>query len=238
MIYVTDDKHTEFDSLFAFADSEEGRILTKSDIVIVLGDFGTFKHTIDEIQTLDRRLPYTLAFLDGNHEDFSLLRAFPEKTMWGGRVHDLNGVYHLCRGEIFRLPDGETFRTVAVCGGGDSRDREERTEGFDWFPEEAVTDSDVERLRENIRGYEGSVDYFLSHVPAALPKMYLYNECVYRVGVGDPRLLPTDSDYKIQDMVNFVSAKMYYCGHEHLDTVVDYEGKKYRFLSKRFEKLV
>ena len=57
--------------------------------------------------------------MDGNHENFDLLNALPEKEWHGGRVHEVReNILHLMRGQIFTF-GGLTWFTM---GGASSHD--------------------------------------------------------------------------------------------------------------------
>ena len=178
MIYATGDLHGDFSSLESFVCSEDGKNLTKKDYVIVLGDFGVWPEKMEEIKKLGDKLNFTLLFLDGNHEHHPLLHSFPKEQLFGGLVHNIFGVYHLCRSEIYRIPTEDGSVTIAVCGGGDSRDKEQRAEGFDWFIQEGISEIDVNTLLKNSLAYDMKVDYFLSHSLSAAVKAEWNYECL------------------------------------------------------------
>lgn len=90
----------------------------------------------------------TVLWCDGNHEDHWDLR---DK----GEAH-YPRVTWMPRGSTFGLPDG---RTVMFIGGADSIDKQVRTLGVDWFPEEVIRDADVDRCL----AYRGRVDIIISH---------------------------------------------------------------------------
>lgn len=234
MIFVTGDLHGDFSPLYEFAKSEEGRVLSKRDFVIVLGDFGIWHETIEDIKKIDLELPFSVMFLDGNHEKFPLLNSMPEKKVFGGRSHDVYGVLHLCRGEIFVIPNGDKNTKIAVCGGGDSRDKEFRKVGVDWFPEESITKADVERMF--IKAIENNmmVDYFLSHSPSSFVKAELLTE--RQIYKHEEQEL-SQSECYIRNIVGFLFAREYYCGHEHIDRDFCVDCKKYILVSERFIKL-
>lgn len=65
---------------------------TKDDILIVAGDFGYVLHGEDlylsernNLNTLAQK-PYTILFVDGNHEGFLYLGAYPEELHFGALV--------------------------------------------------------------------------------------------------------------------------------------------------------
>ena len=99
--------------------------MTKDDMVIITGDFGGvwFGDSRDD-ETLDwlERLPFTLAFVCGNHENYDALERYPVAEWHGGKVHRIRPhVLHLMRGQIFEL-EGCRFFTM---GGAKSHDIED-----------------------------------------------------------------------------------------------------------------
>lgn len=237
MIYVTGDTHGNFAKLRRFAASDEGSCLTKKDYVIVLGDFGVWSDTVEEIGRLDSELPFTLLFLDGNHEDFGLLSSMPEKRMFGGSVRNLGGVYHLKRGEVYEIPDGEGVKTVAVCGGGISRDRDMRTEGVDWFPEEEITEDDVSCMFDNVATRGVKVDAFLSHSPSSEVKLELFAEASFSMRKPATGFIPSENEYRIRNMIGRLETSRCFSGHEHIDRKLTFSGKEYRIVYNDFIKL-
>lgn len=235
MIFVTGDMHGNFKPLYDFADEETVK-LTKKDFVIILGDFGVWNETIENIRKLDKELPFTILFIDGNHENFPLLESTPKEEKFGGTVHNLYGVFHLCRGEIFEMPNESKITTIAVCGGADSSDKDLRSEGIDWFQQEKITEDDIERLSENSKRYNMKVDYFLSHCPTSIVKLELAAERRFYVNNID-KFLPSDSEYRIRNIIASLKAKAYICGHEHIDREFCIEKKKYILVSSNFIKL-
>lgn len=120
MIFVTGDLHGEKEQI-----QEYIKVLsdcTKDDILIVAGDFGIpwysraldMHYKDDKLLDLLRNAPFTTCFVDGNHENFDLLYSNPVIEKWGGRVHDLDGIYHLMRGEIFTMENQTIFTFGAL----------------------------------------------------------------------------------------------------------------------------
>ena len=102
MIYVTGDCHGDF-RRFSSDNFPEQREMTREDYVIVCGDFGLWQDTKDERYWLDwlSRKPFTLLFVDGNHENFDRLYSneFEVCDFCGGKVHKIReNVLHLMRG--------------------------------------------------------------------------------------------------------------------------------------------
>ena len=121
MVLVTGDCHGNF-ARFEQKHFSEQANMTKDDTVIIAGDFGGvwFGDSRDD-ETLDwlERLPFTLAFVCGNHENYDALERYPVDEWHGGRVHRIRPhVLHLMRGQIFEL-EGCRFFTM---GGAKSHD--------------------------------------------------------------------------------------------------------------------
>jgi hypothetical protein len=125
MIYVTGDIHGSID-IRKLLDNEVTEMIKEGDYLIICGDFGLIWHFKREIgkerkwlKWLNSR-PWTTIFVDGNHECFPRLNAFPVKEWHGGKVNEIRPkVLHLMRGEIF---DIEGYKIFAM-GGAASHDR-------------------------------------------------------------------------------------------------------------------
>ena len=121
MIYATGDLHgnsLRFQPQYFPEQSE----MTKDDYMIVCGDFGcVWNGDKSDDPQLDRleALPFTVLFVDGNHENFDALNEHPLEQWHGGRVNKIRPhVIHLMRGQAFEL-QGCTFFTM---GGAQSHD--------------------------------------------------------------------------------------------------------------------
>lgn len=87
MIYITGDTHGEFGGRFNTKNFPEQKTMTKDDYVIVCGDFGGIWNADGESRMEEYWLdqfeerPFTLLFIDGNHDNHVRLKTYPEK-MW------------------------------------------------------------------------------------------------------------------------------------------------------------
>ena len=128
MVYVTGDLHGEY---ARFSDPTFRR-LKKGDTLIVCGDFGFLWKGGKKEEALLRKIGkkrYTVLFLDGRHENFELLNAYPVTDWNGGKAQVISGnLIHLLRGELYTL-EGESYFTF---GGGESPDRELRAAAGAW----------------------------------------------------------------------------------------------------------
>ena len=121
MIYATGDLHGNALRFQPEYFPEQAK-MTKDDYMIVCGDFGCIWNgdKSDDPQ-LDRleALPFTVLFVDGNHENFDALNEYPVEQWHGGKVHKIRPhVIHLMRGQAFEL-QGRMFFTM---GGAQSHD--------------------------------------------------------------------------------------------------------------------
>ncbi|MBP1549185.1 MAG: metallophosphoesterase, partial [Oscillospiraceae bacterium] len=111
-IYVTGDTHGYYQQLMDRI-MGNGLTLTKDDILLVAGDFGFVWNVAENIEAFKQLAlePFTVAFVDGNHEEFPLINSFPVTEWNGGKVHRIGtseNIIHLMRGQCFTI-EGKTF---------------------------------------------------------------------------------------------------------------------------------
>ncbi len=190
MIFITGDTHGEFHNRFSFRNYPELKSLTKNDYVIICGDFGGIwdygeeskneKHWLDWFE----ERPFTLLFVDGNHENFDRLYSYTVTKWHGGNVHVIRPhVLHLMRGQVFDLEGKKFF----AFGGASSHDmvgglldmndpefkknkkRLEydgipyRVRHLSWWEQELASEEEMEEGRKNLRTVDNSVDYIITH---------------------------------------------------------------------------
>ena len=135
MIYATGDLHgnsLRFQPQYFPEQSE----MTKDDYMIVCGDFGcVWNGDKSDDQQFDRleALPFTVLFVDGNHENFDALSEYPVEQWRGGKVHKIRPhVIHLMRGQAFEL-QGRTFFTMGSAQSHDIADGILDMESSDFY---------------------------------------------------------------------------------------------------------
>lgn len=235
-IYITGDLHGDLSRFFSDEFKKIRPSIGKGDYVIVTGDFSvitdrslSFHELINRIKAA--ALPFTLLFVDGNHENHDRLSAMPV-TLWnGGKVHKLSPtVIHLMRGQVYTiegstiftfggaashdLPEGPLFR--------DDPDFEKKLSDFrrrgihyriayeDWWPGEMPSDSEYEEGLCNLRAHNLSVDYIITHCCSSSSQ-----EMIYRGhSVPDPL-----TEY-LEEIKSCVSFSHWYFGHYHSDMSV------------------
>lgn len=206
MIWLTGDTHGEL------ARFRHGRLrwLGKKDTLIVLGDFG-FLWSDSRAERAARRWltrrRYTLLFLDGCHENFDLLAQYPQEEKFGGTVRALGGnLYYVERGSILEIEGKKLF----CFGGGETRDREDREEGVNWWPAEVPTQQEMQRGREHLAAAGNTVDYILTHdAPVRLMDF---------AGIGEAEL--SDLNRYFDGLLRGITYKKWFFGRYHRDLAV------------------
>lgn len=208
-IYVTGDTHGERGRI-VWLDSNEEK-LTKDDFVIVCGDFGYLYYNNSEenvfLNEIEER-PYTLCFVDGNHENFPAIFSYPEEEWNGGKIHRVRkNVIHLMRGQVFTIEGKKIF----TMGGAYSIDREMRRLGISYWEEELPSDAEYKEASKNLEKVNNEVDVVLTHTA---PK-----EIIYRMMKN-----PAREEIELSGFLEWVrydiKFKQWFFGHWHTDKQV------------------
>lgn len=169
LIYVTGDTHGEADRL----SPSRLRFMKEGDTLIVCGDFGFIWDNSRKEQKIIRQLgkrKYNICFIDGTHENFSLLNDYEVSEWNGGKVHKIyDNLYHLMRGQVYII-DG---KKVFTMGGGESPDIDIRTEENSWSKDESPTQEEFAEGVNNLEKYDFTVDYIVTHEPPTKIKGFL-----------------------------------------------------------------
>lgn len=220
MIYVTGDTHRlqDFHKLHIFAG--EHPELTKDDFVIIAGDFGAVWDSKTLAMDLKpyTELPFTVLFVDGNHENFDLLETFPVEEWHGGKVRKIKpDIIHLMRGQVFGI-DGKTIFTF---GGATSIDKFMRREGISWWKQELPTYEELDEGIANLRRYKNKVDFIITHSCSERALMYpqIRNSATLKADCPESQILSY-----VEENAEF---KHWYFGHFHIDAEL---GGKYTAL--------
>ena len=157
MIYLLSDPHGKItDGLKKYEEMRK-----EGDLLIILGDTGLSFPQHEDFEVFTKEflsLPYPVALIDGNHENFDFLSSFPEEDFCGGRVHRLTeNIVHLMRGYVFTL-EGKSFLAVGGCESSKK-----------WWDaglascKEAPSEEEIARAYESLKATDDRVDYILTH---------------------------------------------------------------------------
>jgi predicted phosphodiesterase len=217
MIYITGDTHGGVDMAKLDDDHFKAQFkLSKADYVIIAGDFGFIWQNNEkqkEWLSIFRDLPYTTLFIDGNHENFDLLRSYPEEEWSGGRIHRIHdSLFHLQRGQVFSIGG----KTIFTFGGGKSTDRAFRRPYISWWPDEMPSSAEYQEGLRNLERCNWKTDYVVTHAgPARVVETF------------HGSYSPDSLTVYLQAVSERLDFSRWYFGHYHLDRVVD---TRYRIL--------
>lgn len=114
ILAVTGDTHGE-ERRFIHKSEPCFKHLHKGDYLFICGDFGYVFSGSDKEQKFMEyvadKLPFTICFCDGNHENFDLLNSYDVSVWNGGKVYIIKQnkagepkVIHLMRGKVYEMP--------------------------------------------------------------------------------------------------------------------------------------
>ena len=207
MIFVTGDTHADIDiGKLSVKNFPRQKDLSKSDYLIVCGDFGlVWDGSSREMWWQDwlTEKNFTTLWIDGNHENFDILREFPLTKKFGGVVREIApDIFHLDRGQVLTIDKKKIF----VMGGARSHDKEYRIEHISWWEQEMPSRDEMDRAIESLDKHQWKVDYVLTHcAPRSIQSMLAdWYE-------NDPLVSFLE---RVRQDLDF---KHWYFGHYHLD---------------------
>jgi len=224
-LFTTGDLHGEISiQRLSRRNWPKGHNLTVDDCLIIMGDFGLLFYPV---QTKSEKFwlnylacrRWTTLFVDGNHDNPTLLNDLPREEKFGGIVGKVSDrVYHLRRGEVYNIQD----KKILAFGGAMSSDKLQRREGYDWWPEEVPNYADMENCLTNLEKNQNKVDFIVAHTcPSRLVTELAQTKST------NLRFIDEDPTTKmLEHIVSICSFESFYCGHWHIDERFD----KYRFL--------
>ena len=219
-IFVTGDKHGTFSPFFGLAEKNQ---LYDSDVLLIAGDAGYVwnEDYATGITTLQQLFPGTVAFVDGNHENHTLLNQMEVQEWNGGRVHRVGErVYHLMRGELYSIYGSNIF----AFGGARSVDMDRMEDGFSWWeeagaswwPEEEPTEEEMAYGQRQLTAHLNEIDYVLTHETPLFARA-----SIRRSKAVDPDYrLPALFDEWYRQLEGAPRFRKWYFGHMHVDQLI------------------
>lgn len=239
MIYITGDTHGDFSRLSKKKFRMKGTELTEQDYIIICGDFGlcwakdkTFEYHCKNF----RQKPYTILWVQGNHENYDMIAEYPVEEWHGGKVRHIlrDKVILLERGQVFEI-EGKTFFTF---GGASSHDVQggilnrndcdfdyERAKALErglpfrilhesWWSQELPSQEEMDEGLHNLEKVNYKVDYVITHCCSSS----LQQTLGAMQGLVFEADLLTDYLQHIEDKLEY---KHWYFGHYHDTQDVD-----------------
>lgn len=126
MIYIMGDTHGDFARFSAKRLRRVGMELTQEDYIIICGDFGlcwakdkTFEYHCKNFA----EKPYTILWVQGNHENYDMIGEYPLEEWHGGKVrHIIRDGAVLRSGSADRLSGDFETEGKCSCGAGTGTD--------------------------------------------------------------------------------------------------------------------
>lgn len=203
MIYVTGDTHGDYSR---FKDREIKK-LRRGDTLIICGDFGFIWDDSRREKSVIKKIAgksYTVAFLDGCHENFDLLEKYPITEWNGGKARIIAGnLVHLMRGQVYTIEGKKIF----TFGGGHSQDFDFRRSGDNWWKREKPAHEEIIEAIDNLKLNDNTVDYVITHEPPVSLKDCLNVDVFQRMEVHA----------LFEDIIKTCSYSKWFFGKCHID---------------------
>lgn len=149
--------------------------------------------------------PWTTFVVLGNHCNYEAIEKLPIDTAFGAPVRRVsNSIVIAETGNIYNL----CGKKCLVVNGADSHDKIYRKEGGSWWAQEKITQDDANKALASLDQYDNKVDFVFSHTGGA--------EVCKMLGFS-----PTSSDFMLDLILNAAEYDHAYCGHYHIDKLID-----------------
>ena len=222
MIYITGDKHGDFDFLDYFCEKYNTTI---DDILIILGDAGInyYLNELDyKLKNKISKYPITLFCIHGNHEERpENINTYITKEFNGGLVYyekEYPNILFSIDGEIYNFNGNKTIS----IGGAYSVDKQYRLEvGLKWYQSEQPSEEIKNRVRESLKENNNEIDVILTHT---CPYKYVPTE-MFLPWINQSKV-DNSTEYFLDEIEENNKYNKWYCGHYHTDKTVD----KIRFM--------
>lgn len=208
---------------------------TQPNILFVCGDFGWWVHCHNSTEFSGNGKPWNqfgvklpintkLFWCDGNHENFDDIEARCKEhgtcEPFEFEPEKMPGVFYCPRGSVVELPDG---RNVLFMGGAESIDKARRIQGMSWWPQETITQSDLNDLPDC------KIDIVISHT---VPMKFIEHPG-FSLGRNDPWLanIIRDPSVRALDAIfDQYKPKQWFAGHWHHYMFGNTEGCDWKVL--------
>lgn len=214
MVYLTGDTHGDFVRVQNFCKKMN---TTKEDILIVLGDNAVnFSNPLSDLNLRKQlsKLPITFFLIRGNHDKrpsdvpgMTIVKKFENDCLWQKKWPN---IYYALDGLVYNFDNNQCL----VIGGAYSIDKAYRLRCCPdtWFENEQLSQDEMAKIKESCFGIE--CDYVLTHTApeSKVPHWMLPNMVVNA---------DNTMELFFDELKQNIKYKKWYCGHYHIETVVD-----------------
>lgn len=179
----------------------------KPDIFLHVGDFGIFETKESYIKSVEETLAEVdreLWFVDGNHEDFEMLKGYPYDSRGLQKVTD----------HIYRIPRGYSWewssKKFVALGGAHSIDMRFRQPGLTWWADEIITEEDFQKTIRN-----SHADFMITHEAPWLPHEILNEPAMFNSLLSESVYLSKICRDYIAKSIDILNPAVLIHGHHH-----------------------
>lgn len=251
MIYLTGDCHGDFSRFSRKQRMQLPFDITENDFVILCGDMGLL-WAQDREFTYNKKwlsaLPFTILWVQGNHENYDMIAEYPVRAWHGGKVRHIveDKIILLERGQVFEM-EGKSFFTFGGASSHDiqggildrsspdyARDRRRanksglpyRVRGVSWWEQELPSAVEMQEGRRNLSESGYAVDYVITHCLSGRMQDQLENVLAAGQPIGEGAQEKRNRDKDIlTDYFDEIEEKLQYqhwfCGHYHENLRLD-----------------
>lgn len=236
-VFITGDTHGDIDiGKLSTKAWKEQKSLSRDDILIVAGDFGV-PWTYGEDKT-DKYIlkwysekPYTIVFVDGNHDNEDALKEeYSVVRFLGAKCHMLReNVFHVMRGEVLHAGGHK----ILCMGGAKSTDIERRTPHISWWADEEASYKEWEHCFSSLESEKP--DIIVSHdAPETVVQKMIPEYSKYFMESSTQK----NFDMLLDDMIqNGSCVKDWFFGHHHIDRELELGGIRYHAMYQKIKEL-
>lgn len=216
-IFVTGDCHGVLSRIYNWVDRFD---MNKDNVhIIIAGDAGICwrKDKKDMIAAIKKQEQYNfhLWFIDGNHENFDILKEFSPINSSG--IANLgNNLHYITRGTKLTIMTKNGIKTILFCGGADSVDKALRTPNFTWWTDEQITENDIKKCLEK----GNSFNYIITHC-CPYSVFVKYTPWLVTLTGLDQNKIDHTSEKMLDKLINNIEFDEYFFGHYHIDKRLD-----------------
>lgn len=135
IVRVIGDIHGQIDRVKCYLGTEDVPTILTGDVNLFGYDYWlkAIPQSSGEYVQVNYTPEYPVHFIDGNHDNFSKLDTNASEIV------EVSSMLHY-------IPRGYVSGRVLFLGGADSIDRNVRTAGYDWYPEERITERQMNHI--------------------------------------------------------------------------------------------